>query len=168
MKPWKPLKPGYLPREAYDPARLVACGMTPEQADDMVASMRQETIWMNDLYQVNVRDAVVGEGWPAMVHLSIKRRDKKALRDWRHVQLIKNQLVGEENEGVELFPAQSRLTDSANQYHLWVLKDPAARFPFGWATRFVAGPGDDGGSGVIIPNVKQRPFPVIEKVDTSI
>jgi hypothetical protein len=38
---------------------------------------------------------------------------------------------------VQLFPAESRLVDGANQYHLYCLKDPAIRFPFGFANRMV-------------------------------
>jgi len=53
-----------------------------------------------------------------MLHLSIKRLDKHPVRDWRHFQRIKNELIGEENEAVELYPAQSRLVDTTNQYHL--------------------------------------------------
>lgn len=40
------------------------------------------------------------------------------------------------NEGVELYPAESRKADSANQYHLWVLSEPI-QFPFGFQSRFV-------------------------------
>jgi len=42
------------------------------------------------------------------------------------------------------------MVDTANQYHLWVLADPAHRFPFGWVTRLVT-EGSDGQS-------RQRPF----------
>jgi hypothetical protein len=93
-----------------------------------------------------------GDSWPQMHWLSIKRRDKAPIHDWRDLQRIKNDLIGEENEAVELYPAESRLCDSANQYHLWVLADPELRFPFGYNERFVA-EGNWEGS-------KQRPFEV--------
>jgi hypothetical protein len=80
----------------------------------------------NDIYQVVARDR--GE----LIHLSIKRLDRKPCRDWRDFQEIKNQLVGRYNEAVELYPAESRKVDGANQYHLWVIKDPRFRFPFGF------------------------------------
>jgi hypothetical protein len=38
---------------------------------------------------------------------------------------------------VELFPAESRLVDTANQYHLWVMADAEYRFPFGYQRRLV-------------------------------
>lgn len=63
---------------------------------------------------------------PAMMHLSIKRQDREPVTDWRHKQEIKNMLVGPEFEAVELFPAESRVVDTANQYHLWVFGDTGA------------------------------------------
>jgi hypothetical protein len=72
------------------------------------------------------------------VLLSIRRNDRAAERDWRVFQRIKNLLVGSEREAVELYPAQSRLVDSANQYHLWV--SPAGHsFQIGYTQRDVAG-----------------------------
>jgi hypothetical protein len=108
------------------------------------------TIYLNNLYQVSAK-LWAFEGWFDMVHLSIKRRDKGPIRDWRDMQRIKNELVGPEHEAVELYPAESRLVDTANQYHLWVLKDAAVRFPFGFQERFVCNVSEMG--------ARQRPFP---------
>ncbi len=95
--------------------------------------------WVNDLYFVQVnRHMSSGIGEYKMTWLSIKRNDNRALMDWRHMQEIKNELVGLENEGVEIFPAESRLVDGANQYHLWVFEDPEFRFPFGFDERGVS------------------------------
>jgi len=94
--------------------------------------------WKNDTYTVHVnRHQKIGlrddNGDPVlMTWLSIKRNDRQAKPDWRDFQWIKNQLVGEENEGCELFPAESRLIDGANQFHIWVFEDPTYRFPFGF------------------------------------
>jgi hypothetical protein len=98
-----------------------------------------EEVWANDLYQVNVRRGIPFAGNPefTLAHLSIKRRDRRALTDWRHFQWIKNDIVGEECEGIELFPAESRLVDGANQYHLWVFETPEPRWPVGWDWRNV-------------------------------
>lgn len=94
-------------------------------------------VFHNDIYEVAVyRDEL--PGLPALVHLSIKRRDKAAIHDWRHFQQIKNELLGPEQEAVELYPAESRLVDAANQYHLWGFDDPMFRFPFGFAERLVS------------------------------
>ena len=91
------------------------------------------TYWLNDTYQVAVRpldnDAV---------HLSIKRLDRQPIHDWGELQQIKNELVGPECEGCELYPSESRKVDTANQFHIWAIKDPAFRFPFGFTTRAVS------------------------------
>jgi len=89
-------------------------------------------VYKNDTYQVSMRD--LGEDF---VHLSIKRIDREPIHDWRDLQAIKNELVGEECEGIELYPAESRLVDTANQYHLWVAKKSTFRFPFGFDSKRV-------------------------------
>jgi hypothetical protein len=97
-------------------------------------------VWRNDTYQVAIynKDKPPVPSWPRMVHLSIKRIDREIIRDWRELQEIKNRLIGRENEAVELFPAESRKVDMANQYHLFVLADPTKRFPFGFTEGFIA------------------------------
>ena len=97
--------------------------------------------WINDKYQVCKR--VEGE----YTHLNIRRRDgAPILRDWRHFQAIKNQLVGAEAEAVELYPAESRLVDTSNKYHLYCLQ-PGKRFPFGFTKRDVLNnPGNSPGT----------------------
>lgn len=112
-----------------------------------------ERFYGNSLYNVFVKP--VGDG---IVWLSISRKDRKTVRDWRDLQRIKNELVGPECEGAELFPAESRLVDTSNQFHLFVLTDPAIRFPFGYTRREVMTPEqlatDPAGIGAV-----QRPFP---------
>lgn len=100
---------------------------------------RNQNMWENDTYNVIVREAEIeeGSGFPEMIWLSIKRLDKEPIHDWRDLQEIKNQLIGEENEAVELYPSESRLVDQANQYHLFVLKDSTIKFPFGFKHRVV-------------------------------
>lgn len=94
---------------------------------------RNSECWINDTYQVFKR------AFGDFIHLSIKRLDKAPIHDWRDMQAIKNALVGEECEGVELYPAESRLVDSANQYHLWCSSNITFRFPFGFSgVRLVA------------------------------
>lgn len=109
----------------------------PGTTDGMIES------WSNDLYEVNVRR--YSDGWaldPTMrwIYIGIASVDGAARHDWRDMQRIKNELVGPEHEAVELYPAESRLVDTSNQFHLWVLKEPqpACGFPFGWHTRLVA------------------------------
>src|SRR5581483_2563761 len=89
--------------------------------------LKNELIFRNDDYQVNVRKPANG-----LLHLSIRRTDRQPIHDWRELQEIKNQLVGEECEAIELYPAESRLVDQANQFHLWAFTDPTYRVPIGF------------------------------------
>ena len=101
-----------------------------------------DQVWMNSLYQVSVYRLEGDMG--VIEHLSIKRRDRRIIRDWRHLQRIKNELCGPEREGVELFPAESRLVDTANQYHLYVLPEGVS-LGLGFSERLVSeDPGECG------------------------
>jgi hypothetical protein len=89
--------------------------------------------------------------------LSIRREDRKAIMDWRDMQWIKNQILGTEVEAVQLFPAESRLVDTSNQYYLFSNPDPDYRFPFGFQDRVVNETiqiSSDGGNNFS----QQRPF----------
>lgn len=106
--------------------------------------------WINDIYQVEVRWCPEDDS----AHLNIRRRDGgPILRDWRHFQSIKNEIVGEECEAVELYPAESRKVDTSNKFHLWCCTDPAFRFPFGFKKRDVQFKNDDSTAGL-----RQRPL----------
>lgn len=124
---------------------------TMAKLDSIAHEDRPFTIWMNNRYQVALYEDAPQEGWPPMYHLSIKRLDKQPIHDWRDLQRIKNELVGPEHEAIEIFPAESRLVDTANQYHLWVFKSPEVRVPVGFTVRMVSNT-SEGGS-------VQRPFP---------
>lgn len=97
----------------------------------MVQSAAAPKVFVNDIYRVLVRRV------PPFVHLNINRHDWQTCKDWRHFQRIKNELVGPEHEAMELFPAESRLVDTDNEYHLWVNADPAFRFEVGYSMRRV-------------------------------
>ena len=123
-------------------------GCTREQAKAQYNRLKKDEIWVNDKYQVNIdRDS-----WrhQQVTHLSIKRLDKQPIHDWRHLQQIKNELMGPEREALELYPAESRVVDGANQFHLWVI-DEGGRIPVGW-TEFT-GRTEAKGRGVV-----QRPL----------
>jgi hypothetical protein len=63
--------------------------------------------------------------------LAIRRHDWQPCSDWRDKQAIKNQIAGAEREAVELYPAESRVVDTANWYWLCVLP-PGERVPVGF------------------------------------
>jgi hypothetical protein len=131
MKPrykWQPLRQAVAlpPSEALIGDHINMSGMTREQAlAHMEAEENATTVWINDTYQVQRRELDGG-----LVHLNIRRRDGGAiLRDWRHFQQIKNELIGEECEAIELYPAESRKVDTSNKYHLYGYTDDTFRFP---------------------------------------
>lgn len=74
-----------------------------------------------------------------VLHLDIRTRDKAVPgpERWRDFQRIKNELVGTDFEACELYPAEDRLRDAGNNFHLWVLPR-GQRFPFGFSTRIVS------------------------------
>src|SRR5262249_1931039 len=79
-------------------------------------------VWENEIYMGRVYDE------RPFIHLDISRKDEEPCKCWLDFQAIKNQLVGPEFEAVELFPAEERLVNTSNQYHLWVAADPHFRF----------------------------------------
>lgn len=97
--------------------------------DRAVRELNPESLFRNDRYLVGLYRR------PPFIHLDIHRHDGGTCKEWRDFQQIKNELVGPEHEAVELFPAESRLIDCSNQYHLWVCEDPRVRFPLGWPKR---------------------------------
>jgi hypothetical protein len=123
-----------------------------QAVDAILDAAVPDELWMNDTFTVSVfHDSYSpGKGWPKLVHLSIRRNDREAVHDWRLLQEVKNMLVGPECEAVELYPAESRLVDTANQYHLFAIEEPFVRFPFGMTKRVV----DD---DLNIGNSRQRP-----------
>lgn len=110
-------------------------------------------VYRNSLYQVHKSKLLVAKPHEAPVYayqLSIRAIDRQARHDWRHFQRIKNELCGPEFEAIEIYPAESRLVDTSNQYYLFVL--PAGeRVGFGFTERQVME--DVRGSGA-----EQRPF----------
>ena len=105
-------------------------------------ALRGDQVWVNDTYQVNIdydsekNGALTPDPSIRVIHLSIKRRDKQPIMDYRDLMAIKDMLLSEDHEGMMLYPARMREHDMANQYHIWcpVLRDTGdpVGFPFGW------------------------------------
>jgi hypothetical protein len=77
--------------------------------------------WQNDLYDVTVRRYPKGNpfGSGLWIQLGICSEDGSARHDWRDFQAIKNQLCGEDWEGIELYPAEERLIDPSNYFIIY-------------------------------------------------
>ena len=101
-------------------------GCTRKEAKQGYNSIQNAKVYQSEYYIVHVEKKE--EGW---IHLSIRNADGSSRHDWRDFQEIKNTLVGRENEGIELYPAESRMLDECNQFHLWVREDPEDKVPVG-------------------------------------
>ncbi len=100
------------------------------------AALAAGRYWVNDKYEVFVQTSLgelSADGWIA---ISMHRRDHGRDIPWADKQHCKNQLIGTECEGVEMLPANARLIDVHNTYHLFVNVDPTFQLPF----RFGAAP----------------------------
>lgn len=111
-------------------------------------------VWVNNLYQVHKTWVPEDDGDVVFIHLSYKAQDGTALHDWRDMQRIKNELTGPEWLGIEVFPPESKLVDTANQFHIWCFKD--LDMPFMFPTRLVS-------EGFPSEFGSQRPWPMNEK-----
>lgn len=148
----------YVPMSRSKFRRLfIQAGATKAEADAHYRATKHKETWVNELYVVTIdRDCNHALGESArggMFEISVRRVDREPIFDWRHLQQIKNQLVGEESEMVQLFPAESRLRDAANQYWFYGFNDSEIRFPFGMFGRHV----DESGEHAFGKS-KQRPI----------
>lgn len=103
--------------------------------------LQADEVYANNKYQVNIHydaestGAIVPNPDIKVVHVSVKRKDKKPNIPYKDLMAIKNELVGKEYEALMLYPAHSREVDTANQYHLWIPVDQEGKalpIPFGW------------------------------------
>ena len=144
-------------------AAIKAAGGTKENAQESWGYLKRCEYFRSDTYQVAVdKTPSHGFGDVELWHLSFKRNDREAFHDWRVAQWIKNEICGEEAEGIEIYPAESRRVDTSNQYHLWVFITPGHRIPCGWNNRLVIDSDDDEKRGgvfsALAPDAKQRPL----------
>ena len=122
--------------DKFQPAHALRNGV-PVELDD------NTTLWRNKFYTVEKKLLTPEQGETGAIWLSVKHNDRRAIRDWRHLQRIKNELAGVEREAIDIFPPESQLVDTANQYHLWVLPVGQST-PFTWHQgRMVADSSDD-------------------------
>jgi hypothetical protein len=79
-----------------------------------------ESWWQNSFYTVFRKELAPEQGLEGPVLLSIRRNDKKAIREWKHLQRVKNEVVDPEREAAEIFPPQSMVTSMDHEHHLFV------------------------------------------------
>ena len=95
--------------------------------------------YANDKYVVSVDKKCdhIHPNWPEELpcwYISFSMRDGGHLLDWREIQEIKNQVLGPEYECVMLWPKESRVLDTANQFHMYAIGRPGIEFPVGYQT----------------------------------
>jgi len=132
-------------KRAWQPMQLAQLNVERLPSDlqekaKQFAVLKGQRFWRNHKYTVAERRFVLydREGQPAQecVHLSIHDDARSANRDWRDFQRIKNDIIGPEEEALELYPAESRMVDCSNEWHLWCLL--GVRWPFGFDERLVS------------------------------
>lgn len=108
-------------------------------------------VWENDRYDCSVRRYKKGFflANSRYIVVGITAMDQTARHDWRDFQACKNDICGPEWEGIELYPAESRLQDPSNRFYLYCV--PKGVLKFGGTKRLVCTPEE-----AIAP---QRPFP---------
>jgi len=128
----------------WEPLQL-AFGVSRAPDTDLGKRMEQKNAketqtFRNNLYVVHKRERPLfdkdGIEVGTVIQLSIHDHTRSTRRDWRHFQKIKNELLGPEEEAVELYPAESRLVDLSNEYSLWSIK--GWKWPIGYAERWVS------------------------------
>lgn len=133
---WQPMRKGTL-NPASPMAQEASRGLTHYYAyRNPRLRVTGVEAWGNDLYNGVLVWFDDGSG-----HFSFKRQDRAAVRDWRHVQSIKNEIAGPDREAVEIYPPESQLVDGANEYHLWILP-PGQICQLGFRNREI-GPAND-------------------------
>lgn len=84
-------------------------------------------------YNIQIRAEPYGD--EELFWVRVQKKDNSTMAQWQDLQDIKNTFFGPEFEGFQIFPAESRLVDEGNAYHLWVFKDPTMRLKYGFKTR---------------------------------
>lgn len=83
-----------------------------EQVRATVRDLEQDALFKSSLYQVMVRER---DG----LHVTVKRLDREPIFERDDLIEIGRQFMPTDAIAVELYPAESRIVDTANQYHLF-------------------------------------------------
>ncbi len=79
----------------------------------------------------------INTSWGVVEHICMRNAEGTDI-PWAEKQRIKNELFGESRLAIEVYPAQDRLVDEANMYHLWILPE-WFEMPFGIHLNDIAG-----------------------------
>lgn len=74
--------------------------------------------YINGEYAVLVR--TINTEWGKIRHAAIRNVNSTDI-SWAQKQEIKDKIFGKHKIGIEVYPAEEKLVDAANMYHLWIL-----------------------------------------------
>ena len=119
-KVWQPLvldPDWYREQQRAEVARMVR-DQIPDISDERIDDLMNDETWGNDRYTVSVH--FLDGDRDGFVELAVHNRNRTPHIPWRHLQQIKDEVVGPDREAVQLFPAEGRLVDTANEFWLYV------------------------------------------------
>ena len=119
-KVWQPLQkdPDWYREQRLADTITMVRAQHPEMTDAQVAALMPDETWGNDRYTVNVH--YLDGDRDGFVEVGVHNHNRTPHVSWRHLQQIKNEVFGPDREAVQLFPAEDRLVDTANEYWLYV------------------------------------------------
>ena len=126
-KVWQPLvrdPDWYRDQRLADTTEMVRA-QHPDVTDAQVAALMPAETWGNDRYTVNVH--YLDGDRDGFVEVGVHNHNRTPHVPWRHLQQIKNEVLGPDREAVQLFPAEDRLVDTANEY--WIYVYPVGKAP---------------------------------------
>ena len=97
----------------------------PDITDSQIDDLMNDETWGNDRYTVTVH--FLDGDRDGFVELTIHNHRRTTHIPWRHLQQIKNEVLGADREAVQLFPAEDRLVDTANEN--WLYAYPVGKAP---------------------------------------
>lgn len=100
----------------------------PSKEEAAPFGLSPDFCYLNNRYHVQVY--MVQTEWGMMAQMTIGRHGDLAPITWDELQRIKDELAGEDETAVEVYPAAENLVNKANLRHLWILPDGFA-LPFG-------------------------------------
>jgi len=74
---------------------------------------------VSEVWEVNKQYVVMIAKTGIYDHIRIRRKDNKAMTDYKIFQDIKNKFLGEEKVAVQIFPKVSNYVDNTNTYHVF-------------------------------------------------
>tara|TARA_R110000765_G_scaffold187638_2_gene293171 strand:- start:558 stop:1097 length:540 start_codon:yes stop_codon:yes gene_type:complete len=134
-KVWQPLgkSPDWFVLEQTERVFQYVKQRHPEISREAFEADVADETWGNDRYTIGVH--LLGADRDGFIELAIHNHKRTPHVPWRHLQQIKNEILGSEREAVQIFPAESRLVDTANEFWLYV-------YPTGKAPMRKRGRGD--------------------------